>query len=260
MEFERLPAVDPWETYVPLTLDGFGGLMGCLFRSRLWKERSMVSCSFTRPALEILRLPSSSAIIQKIPALYDAGSAFLAYFYFDFRDTDKISRRNLLSSLLDQLSTHSDPCCGKLYDLYRAYDNGANPSDGALVQCLKDMLILLRQAPVYIILDALNDCPNTSVFRSPRGQVLELVKELDDLHLPCLRICVTSRPEVDIQDNLKSIVSHSVSLHDERGQKQDIVEYVRSMIFSDPVGAIKRWKNADKDLVFETLSKKADGM
>src|SRR6266571_282566 len=111
MEGGRSPAVDPRETYISRTLDGFGDLMDCLLRSGLWKEHSMVSRSFTLAALGNLRLPSSSAIIQDINILYDARSASMAYFYFDFRDIDKRSRRNLLPSLLVQLSARSDTFC-----------------------------------------------------------------------------------------------------------------------------------------------------
>jgi hypothetical protein len=41
-------------------------------------------------------------------ALHEAGSALIAYFYCDFRDEDKQSRRNILLSILSQLSTQSN--------------------------------------------------------------------------------------------------------------------------------------------------------
>jgi ankyrin repeat protein len=202
-----------------------------------------------------------SAIIQDIAMLYNAGLASMAYFYFDFRDVDKRSRHNLLSSLLVQLSARSDPFCDILSRLYKAHDNGTHqPSDSALVHCLKEMLNLPDQAPVYLILDALDECPNTSGVPSPREQVLGLVKELVGLRLPSLRVCVTSRPEVDIQDALGSLASHSVSLHDQSGQKKDIADYVRSVVNSDSVRAQRRWRDVDKDLVIKTLSERADGM
>ncbi len=221
----------------------------------------MVSRSFTLAALGNLRLPSSSAIIQDITTLYDAGSASMAYFYFDFRDIDKRSRRNLLPSLLVQLSARSDTFCDVLSRLYKAHDDGVRqPSDSALVHCLKEMLTLPDQAPVYLILDALDECPNTSGVPSSREQVLDLVKELVALRLPSLHICVTSRLEVDIQDTLGSLVSHSVSLHDESGQKEDIAEYVKSVVYSNSVRALRRWRDGDRDLVIKTLSERADGM
>ena len=127
-----------------------------------------------------------------------------------------------------------------------------------MVECLKEMLTLEGQAPSYIIMDAVDECPITSGIPSPREEVLELVDELVGLHLPNLRICVTSRPEVDIQAVLESLTSRPVSLHDESGQKQDIVEYVRSFVHTDR--RMRRWRDEDKDLVIKTLSEKADGM
>ena len=221
----------------------------------------MVSRSLTLATLKNQRLPSSSAIIERITALYKAGLASMAYFYFDFRNEDKRSRRDLLPSLLVQLSARSDPFCDVHYHLYKEHDDGARrPSDSALMRCLKDLLTLPNQGPVYFILDALDECPNTSGVPLIRKQVLDLVKELVDLRLPSLHICVTSRPEVDIQDTLGSVASHSVSLHDESGQKKDITEYVKSMVHSNSLRAIRRWRDADKELVIETLSERADGM
>ena len=185
----------------------------------------------------------------------------MAYFYFDFRDVDKRSRRNLIPSLLVQLSARSDPFCDILSRLYKAHDDGARqPSDGALFRCLKDMLTLPDQVPVYLILDALDECPNTSGVPSIRKRVLDLVRDLVSLKLPGLHICVTSRLEIDIQDTLENIASHSFSLHDQGGQKKDVAEYVRAVVHSNSVREIRRWRDADKDLVIKTLSEKADGM
>jgi hypothetical protein len=185
----------------------------------------------------------------------------MAYFYFDFRDVDKQSRRNLLPSLLVQLSARSNPRCGILSRLYEAHDKGTRqPSDSALTQCLKEMLALPNQGPVYLILDALDECPNTSEFPSTRKRVLDLVKELVGLRLPNLHICVTSRPEIDIRDTIEPLAFHAVSLHDESGQKEDIATYVRSVIYSDSGAAMSRWRVEEKELAIETLSDKADGM
>jgi hypothetical protein len=62
------------------------------------------------------------------------------------------------------------------------------------------MLTLPDQGPVYLIMDALDECPDTSDIPSAREQVLDLVKDLVGLQLPNLHLCVTSRPEVDISE------------------------------------------------------------
>ena len=185
----------------------------------------------------------------------------MAYFYFDFRDLEKQHRRNLLPSLLIQLSAQSRPCCDILSRLYSAHDNGEQkPSDSVMIQCLKDMLTLTRSRPIYIILDALDECPNWPGIPSPREQVISLVKDLVDLHLPHLHICVTSRPEFDIRATLTPLAHRCVSLHDESGQKKDIVDYVNSVVHSDSETVMKKWREDDKKMVVETLSEKADGM
>jgi len=185
----------------------------------------------------------------------------MAYFYFDFRDLDKQHIRNLLPSLLIQLSAQSDPRRDILSRLYLAHDNGEQkPRISVMTQCLRDMLTISDQRPIYIILDALDECPNLSGIPSPREQVLALVKELVDLRLPHLHVCVTSRPEFDIRATLVPMALHSVSLHDESGQKQDILDYVNAVVYSDAETMMKRWREDDKKMVVESLSEKADGM
>ena len=183
----------------------------------------------------------------------------MAYFYFDFRDTNKQNRRDLLPSLVTQLSSRSDVCFDTLFRLYLAHDDGGQrPSEDALIRCLKEMLTRPDQDPVYIIIDALDECPDTSGMPSPREQVLDLLKELVDLSLPNLRLCVTSRPEIDIRQALEPLTSRRVSLHEQSGQKSDIIDYVISVVQSDP--KMRRWRGEDKSLVIETLSERADGM
>jgi hypothetical protein len=206
-------------------------------------------------------LSSSSAIINDVMELSKAGSASIAYFYFDFRDDKKQSRHNLLSSLLVQLSTYSDAFCGILFRLYKSHGNGTSqPSDKAMMQCLEELLTLPDHGPVYLILDALDECPDTSDLPSAREQVLDLVKDLVGLRLPSLHICVTSRPEIDISDTLGSLASETVSLQDELGQKEDISDYIRSVVHSGSGKFMKRWRPEDKEDIIEKLLERADGM
>ena len=185
----------------------------------------------------------------------------MAYFYFDFRNASKQGLHDLLSSLLTQLSARSSLRCDILSELYSGHDDGKEqPSDSDLTKCLKDMFTLPDQRPTYLIIDALDESPNTSGIPSARERVLQLLKELVDLRLPNLHICVTSRPEIDIQDVIVPLTSLRVSLHDQTGQKNDIADYVRSVIYSNSEAIIRRWKTEDKDLVTEVLSERADGM
>ena len=203
----------------------------------------------------------SSTIIQDIKAQCEAGESSMAYFYFDFRNANKQTLHDLVPSLLTQLSAHSSLRCDILSKLYSDHDDGKQQaSDRVLTKCLKDMLALPNQSPIYLIIDALDESPNTSGIPSARERVLHLLNELVDLRLPNLHICVTSRPESDIQDVISPLTSLRVSLHDQTGQKNDIAEYVRSIVYSNSERIIRRWKKEDKDLVVEVLSERADGM
>ena len=203
----------------------------------------------------------SSTIIEDVKTMCNAGQASMAYFYFDFRDINKQHWRDLVSSLLTQLSSHSDLRCDILSRLYSDHDNGAQQaSDGTLTRCLKDMLTLPDRHPTYLIIDALDECSNISGIPTPRKRVLLLVKELIDLHLPNVHICVTSRPEVDIQDVIEPLTSCRVSLHDQSGQRKDIEDYVRSVVYLDSEPIMRRWRKEDKELVIKILSERADGM
>ena len=191
----------------------------------------------------------------------DAGQASMAYFYFDFRDIDKQHWRDLVPSFLIQLSAQSGPRCDILSRLYSNHDSGTRqPNDNILTRCLKEMLSLPDQRPIYLIMDALDECPDTSEVPSPRNRVLQLLEELAALQIPNLRICVTSRPEFDIRDFLEPLTSRQVSLHDQSGQKKDISDYVRSVVYSDSERIMRRWRKEDKELVIEKLSERADGM
>ena len=182
-----------------------------------------------------------------------------AYYYFDFRSKAKQDLRGLFSSLVVQLCAKSDPCYQILLRLYSTHNNGSQlPDDDALVQCLKDMLGLPEPPVIYLVVDALDECPSIAEVVSPRDSVLELIEDLVALHLPNLRICVTSRPEADISEALGPLASHIVSLHDEDGQKQDIVDYVTFVVHSDR--KMRKWRAEEKKLVIDTISERADGM
>ena len=188
-----------------------------------------------------------------------AGLASLAYFYCDFRDKGKTDLRGLLSSLLNQLCHQSDAYYDVLFKFYSKHTNYLKgPSDMALTECLKDLIYLPGLAPMYLIVDALDECPKTSGSLSPRSKVLKLIEELINLRLPNLRICVTSRPEIDLKDVLDPLIPSSVSLHDEPGQKRDIEDFIKSVIYTDPDNKI--WGEGHKQLVVDDISGKADGM
>jgi hypothetical protein len=207
----------------------------------------------------ILTLTTSSAIIQHIMKLRDAGQATLAYYYFDFRDKEKQNIRNFIISILVQLSEYSLPCSNIVNRLYLSYGNGMRqPSNDALMDCLKAMLMVAAKQPVFIIIDSLDECSNTPGFSNTREEILDVVKDLAHARHPNLRFCITSRPEVDVQTKLEPLAVNAISLDGRSERKEDISNYVGSVVSLDE--NLKTLREEDKKLVVEELSKTADGM
>ena len=187
------------------------------------------------------------------------GLASLAFYYYDFREDKKKDLRGLLSSVLFQLCDQSDFYHDILSTFYSTHGHGAqSPSDDELAGCLRDLLELSGRAPVYLIVDALDESPITLDVKPPRAKVLKLLKDLLDSKLANLRICVTSRPETDIKIVLEPLTFHSISIHDENGQMKDIESYIKSTVNSHR--NMRRWKPGHKQLVIDVLTSRAGGM
>ena len=85
----------------------------------------------------------------------------------------------------------------------------------------------------YIIVDALDECPNISGMPTPREQVLAFLEHLVTSDLSNVHICATSRPDIDIRNTLEPLAPFRMSLHDEGGQKEDISSYVNKVVHAD---------------------------
>jgi len=119
------------------------------------------------------------------------------------------------------------------------------------------MLSQHGQGPIYIIVDGVDECPNSSGTPSARWEVLDLIKELVGLKCLDVRVCVASRPEIDIQRVLESLEPLQVSLDDEMGQRDDIIAYIEYTVRSK---RMPDWTEEDQSLVIATLSRNANGM
>ena len=165
----------------------------------------------------------------------------------------------MLSSILIQLCHQSDEFSQVLSSIYSTHGDGSRePSIDVLLECLKTMLTLPGQATIYIVVDALDESPNSSGLPTQREQVLKTLKALIDMKLPHLRFCITSRPESDIRGVLESLNPCNVSLHEQDGQKKDVARYVESVVNSDSV--MQNWPEKTKTLVINTLAKNGGGM
>ncbi|KAI0292482.1 hypothetical protein B0F90DRAFT_1770200 [Multifurca ochricompacta] len=183
-----------------------------------------------------------STIIQEFIRMREAGLASMGYFYFDRENTEMQDARGLVSSLLIQLSEQSELCSEIISRLYSAHATGSvQAGDDALLECLKDMLSIPGQSPIYIILDGLDQSPDDP---SARESVLDLVNY--------------SRIEADIRAVLRPLASQTICLHEQSGQVEDINNYINFFIKTN--ANTSQWKDEDKEFVIKKVSEEADGM
>ena len=180
-------------------------------------------------------------------------------YFYDFRDDLKKDLRGLLSSILFQLCDQSDSYHKILSTFHSIHRNGAqSPRIEELIRCIVDLVKLPGPPPVYLIVDGLDESPNTSTQSFHREQVLSFLDDLVKARLQNLRLCVTSRPEVDIKAILEPLAFRCLSLENESGQKKDIKDCIESIVYTDK--KMKSWNPEHKQLVIDVLTKKADGM
>ena len=181
---------------------------------------------------------------------------YFAFFYCDSQDVSKQGLYGLLSSILWQLCTQSSYCYDILCAEYSAHRFGTQkPRCQDLKRCLVEVITHREHDPIYIIVDALDECP--SGLSSECQHIMELLRDLCQLASSNLRICITSRQERDIQMTIGPFVHHSLSLHSEAGQEQDIVVYIRSVMQNST--EFQRWREREKNLVTDTLCQKEGG-
>lgn len=176
-----------------------------------------------------------------------------AYFYFDFKDTQKQRPELMLRSLLWQLLQRSVTTQRDLETLFSSCENGVRQLlQHELLEAVRQ--IMQEFAHVYIILDALDECTQ----RPELMDVLEIVGgwELQNLHL-----LMTSRKERDIESSLESYVDEedTICLQSDVVDK-DIQRYVQYRLSEDK--SLVKWHKdaAIRQEIETTLMRGACGM
>ncbi|KAH0537579.1 hypothetical protein FGG08_005645 [Glutinoglossum americanum] len=192
----------------------------------------------------------SSTIIEDVRRTCekDPGQA-LAYFYFDFSDSEKREVTSFLRSIVAQLHDQIDTLPDAVRKLHDQYKGGRQqPSMQDLAAALLPTLGGLKSA--YIIVDALDEC-------SGREQLLEQISDLAQCKTGNLHMLVTSRKERDIQTYLDPIVTSNCSIEIAEVDA-DIRLYVRNRLQKDL--RMKCWPDPAKWEVEQSLASGACGM
>lgn len=123
-----------------------------------------------------------------------------AYFYFDFKDSEKQIVSNFVTSLCGQLCQWLSPLPDDIKVLYKTCGRGLHrPALQRSVQLLKSLISKLGD--IFLVIDPLDECPRDG----RREELLQLLSHIHHFGFPNLHIITTSRPEPDVTQVLKLI-------------------------------------------------------
>lgn len=187
-------------------------------------------------------------VIQTLTDTYKAVPTI--YFYCYFGEKDRQTLLDITKSLLKQLSAR---CEGLDSKLVSAFNN-----DTCLTTESSETLFsaaLSRFEKVFIVVDALDECNHEE-----RRSIVELFNKQMQLKGCCVKIFLTSRPEIDLRHLLKKNLNHYIDADD---TSKDITPYVTATVESHIAG--RRLLGgivtpALKAHIVETINSKADGM
>lgn len=174
-----------------------------------------------------------STIIEAVKEVcFESATHKLAYFYFDFQNTEKQNMDITIRSLLRQL------CAGEMqlpqevqimYDRYKG--SGLRPTVEELNLALLSLIDYLGKE-IYIIMDALDEFPEKSQ-DSNRQELLDQIKHMVEHPSQQLHILVTSRNEPDIRTTLSDLAGKGISIQSSKVDA-DIRLFVRTCLEKDP--------------------------
>ena len=198
----------------------------------------------------LLKSPSSTIIENLKQNCGNDSSIGLAYFYHDFRAPEKLLVRNLICSLIIQLSWYCSTPTNALMQLYsKCRDGLEQPSHDALILALRELSMIFQHT--YIVVDALDECMGTE-----RTRLIDFIKTVSTWSLDSVHLLATSRPEPDIRQRLV-MAAETVDL-EVANVDHDIMLYIKTRLDSEE--QFRRWIDVEKRLIEETLTKGAHGM
>lgn len=184
-------------------------------------------------------------------------ASVLAYFYFSFSDSQKQKVDGMLSSLIKQISARRPHIPQAIQSLGEYKHGGGRPDTETLIEAL--IASMQGFSAVYIIIDALDECP---MINDERKKLLNSLHHIlkaapDSLHMFC-----TSRKEVDIDKAIRPFLSmpwaEEIDLSYQIGVlNNDIAQYIDSILADADYDT---WPKSIKEETKSVLMEKADGM
>jgi hypothetical protein len=187
-------------------------------------------------------------------------SLAVAYFYFDFNDTEKQNAANCVSSLIAQLCSQVVDLPEKLKKLYKECNDGKQKAAMRDLKAVLELFAVIEEVDVFIVADALDECPKNAkkLGEEPRKELLELITEIKAWSPSNIHLLLTSRPEPDIRETLTPLLkTEAISIQGSQVDS-DIELHINSQLSTD--SKLNKWPGEVKQEIEKTLTAGANGM
>jgi hypothetical protein len=169
----------------------------------------------------------------------------VAVIYFNYKEKDAQTPRNMIASLCAQLIGSKGSVSGELRDLYDKHlMQGTHPAIQDLSGLLKAQVSSFLTT--YIVVDGLDECPDENSIRST------LLSQLRSIQLMA-KLMVTSRHHVQFSEDFSNGGVLKI-----RANEQDVRKYLSSQMHGLPKGV-----GGSPDLrakIINTIAQAADGL
>jgi hypothetical protein len=197
----------------------------------------------------------SSTVVEHVKKTQIEGEphARIAYYYFDFNDRAKQTAQGCIQSIVKQLFTQSVKTPEELQSQYNE-SRHRTPSLDQLIEVL--IAILDDGAQNFIVIDGLDECKEEEG-EMERETFFQCLKEIKSAFEGGYNLFIASRPEPDIDRELTELGAIAVCM--EKGLVDgDIRFHLRTLL--PRVAKFKKWPEAVKKEIEDTLVKQANGM
>lgn len=192
----------------------------------------------------------------------DEPNVAIAYWYFTFAATEKQKVSNFLCSLIADIYSKRRDTPQALQAAYEQSKLGRQrPTMDKMMTMLKAVMDGFQD--VYLIADALDECPNGN---EERPKLLDVGHQIHGWQLESVHMLVTSRREADIIRSLSAIPAplSFFDMVEVQGApvRNDIYEFLQKRLQRDPFrkwAHHSKWKVLKQDII-DNLASQADGM
>lgn len=158
---------------------------------------------------------------------------------------------NIVRSLLFKLAPLSPRF---LHDLYQQHHSGKREIEqNTLLQAVHRIIAQVNHH-IFIIIDALDECP---VLSGERKKVLQFLQQVKEWRHANLHVLITSRDEHDISYNLRNMGFQEVAM-EESDVNCDIFKYISGQLQSDR--NFSQWPTSVHNKICSSLMTSANGM